>query len=162
VEQLKLSNMVISPSDIARLRRELIGLNDFFVNAQGRQTGTAIQPPKLTRALNQLAKENGVNLLEAGSRDKLGKALEELRDSAPTLHISFASEPSPKALEKLINWIRGNIAPNTLVQIGLQPSIAAGCFLRSPNKMFDMSLRASLKKSEPMLVKLIAGAVDGR
>jgi hypothetical protein len=25
-----------------------------------------------------------------------------------------------------------------------------------------MSLRASLKKSEPMLVKLIAGAVDGR
>lgn len=162
MEQVKLSNLVISPADLARLRREVISLSDFFVNAQGRQTGTAIQPPKLTRALNQLAQENQINLLEAADRDKLEKALGDLHESAPTLHISFASEPSPKALEKLITWIRSNISPNALIQVGLQPSIAAGAFLRTPNKMFDMSLRASLKKSEPMLVKLIAGAIDGR
>jgi F0F1-type ATP synthase delta subunit len=162
VEQLKLTSAVISPSDVARLRRELIGLDDFFVNAQARQTGTAMQLPKLTRLLSQLAKDNGINLIDGVSRKKLELGLEQVYEQAPTLHISFASEPSPKALEKLIVWIRGNIHPMALVQIGLQPSVAVGCFLRTPNKTFDMSLRASLKQSQPMLQKLIAGALNGR
>jgi F0F1-type ATP synthase delta subunit len=162
VAALKISTLIVSPSDISRLQRELIGLNDFFVAAQARQTGTAMQLPKLTRILNQLAKDNGVNLLEEVERDKLAAGLEKLEHDAPTLHVSFATEASPKALEKLVVWIRGNIHPQALVQVGLQPSIAAGCFLRTPNKTFDMSLRSSMKKNEPQLLKLIAGAVDGR
>ena len=162
MEHLKLSNMVISPADVARLRRELVGLNDFFVDAQARRTGTAMRLPKLTRLLNDLAKDNGVNLLEEADRNRLSEALGVIYDDAPTLHISFASEPSPKALEKLIVWVRGNIHPQALLQIGLQPTVAVGCFLRTPNKAFDMSLRASLKKSQPQLVKLIDGAINGR
>jgi F0F1-type ATP synthase delta subunit len=162
VERLKLSNLVISPADVSRLRRELVGLNDFFVDAQARQTGTAMRLPKLTRLLNELAKDNSVNLLEEADRNRLSEALGVIYEGAPTLHISFASEPSPKALEKLIVWIRGNIHPQALVQVGLQPSVAVGCFLRTPNKAFDMSLRASLKKSQPQLVKLIDGAINGR
>jgi F0F1-type ATP synthase delta subunit len=162
VERLKLSNLVISPADVSRLRRELVGLNDFFVDAQARQTGTAMRLPKLTRLLNELAKDNSVNLLEEADRNRLSEALGTIYEDAPTLHISFASEPSPKALEKLIIWIRGNIHPQALVQVGLQPSVAVGCFLRTPNKTFDMSLRASLKKSQPQLVKLIDGAINGR
>ena len=159
---LKLSHMVVSPADVARLRRELIGLNDFFVDAQVRRTGTAMQLPKLTRILNQLAKENNVNLLEDADRNRLSEALSEIFEHAPTLHVSFASEPSPRALEKLIVWIRGNIHPQALVQVGLQPTVAVGCFLRTPNKAFDMSLRATLNKSQPQLVKLIDGAINGR
>lgn len=121
-----------------------------------------MQPPKLTRVLNQLAAENNINLLELTERTKLSNALGELYKHAPSLHISFAAEPSPKALEKLVVWIRNNIHPQALIQVGLQPSIAAGCFLRTPNQTFDMSLRANLKKSEPQLLKLIAGAVNGR
>jgi F0F1-type ATP synthase delta subunit len=162
VEHLKLSNMVISPADVARLRRELVGLNDFFVDAQARRTGTTMHLPKLTRLLSELAKDNGVNLLEEADRNRLSEALGAIYDDAPTLHISFASEPSPKALEKLIVWIRGNIHPHAMVQVGLQPTVAVGCFLRTPNKAFDMSLRASLKKSQPQLVKLIDGAINGR
>jgi len=162
VEQLKLTTMVISPSDVARLRRELIALDDFFVNAQARQTGTTMQLPRLTRLLNQLAKDNGLNLIDGVDRKKLELALEQIYEAAPTLHVSFASEPSPKAMEKMIVWVRANIHPQALVQVGLQPSVAVGCFLRTPNKTFDMSLRASLKKSQPMLTKLIAGALNGR
>jgi F0F1-type ATP synthase delta subunit len=162
VEVLKLSNSVISPSDVARLERELISLDDFFVAAKARQTGTAMQLPRLTRALDQLAKDNNINLLEADERHRLAKALKMAYDQAPTLHISFATEASPKALEKLVVWIRANIHPQALIQVGLQPSIAAGCFLRTANKTFDMSLRATMKKSESQLLKLIAGAIDGR
>lgn len=162
MEVLRLSNSVISPSDVARLGRELNSLDDFFVAAKARQAGTSMQLPKLTRALNQLAGDNNVNLLEAADRARLSKALRLAYDRAPTLHISFATEASPKALEKLVVWIRSNIHPQALIQIGLQPSIAAGCFLRTNNQTFDMSLRATLKKSQPQLLKLIAGAIDGR
>ena len=159
---LKISNLVVGPSDVARLERELISLNDFFVAAQARQTGTTMQPPKLTQTLNQLAKENDINLLEEGLRQKLAQELKRIYDEAPVLHISFATEASPKAMEKLVTWVRTNIHPQALIQVGLQPSVAAGCFLRTANKTFDMSLRASLKKSQPLLQKMIAGAVDGR
>jgi F0F1-type ATP synthase delta subunit len=162
VEVLKLSNSVISPSDVARLERELNSLDDFFVAAKARQTGTSMQLPKLTRVLNQLAKDNNVNLLEAAERQRLAKALKLAYDQAPTLHVSFATEASPKAMEKLVVWIRSNIHPQALIQVGLQPSIAAGCFLRTANKTFDLSLRATMKKSEPQLLKLIAGAIHGR
>jgi len=162
VAALKIPSLVVSPSDVARLQREIISLNDFFVSAKARQTGTTMQLPKLTRILSQIAKDNKVNLLEEAERNQLSQALNQLYDHSPTLHVSFATEPSPKALEKLVVWIRTNIHPQALVQVGLQPSIAAGCFLRTDNKTFDMSLRSSLKKSEPILLKLIAGAVDGR
>jgi F0F1-type ATP synthase delta subunit len=162
VEHLNLPTFVVSQADVAKLQRELNGLNDFFTTAKARQTGTAMQLPKLTRILNQLAHENRINLLEEADRNKLAAALAELYEQAPSLHISFASEPSPKALETLVVWVRTNIHPHSLIQIGLQPSIAAGCFLRTPNKVFDMSLRTTLKNSEPYLVKLIAGAVSGR
>lgn len=162
MEQLKLPTIVISQTDIARLQRELNGLNDFFTSARARQTGTSMQLPKLTRILNQLAHENGVNLLEEPDRQKLSSALAELYEHAPSLHISFASEPSPKAMEMLVIWIRTNIHPHALILVGLQPSVAAGCYLRTPNKVFDLSLRTTLKKSEPYLTKLIAGAVSGR
>jgi F0F1-type ATP synthase delta subunit len=161
VEVLKLSNSVISPSDVARLERELNSLDDFFVAAKARQTGTTMQLPKLTRALNQMAQDNNVNLLEESDRHRLAQALKLAYDQSPTLHISFATEASPKALEKMVVWVRTNIHPQALIQVGLQPSIAAGCFLRTANKTFDMSLRATMKKSEPQLLKLIAGAVDG-
>jgi F0F1-type ATP synthase delta subunit len=162
VEAVKISNLVVGPADVAKLGRELNSLDDFFVAAKARQGGTSIQPPKLTRMLNQMALDNKINLLDANDRKRLAHTLSNLYQHAPTLHISFASEPSPRALEKMVVWIRTNIHPQALIRIGLQPSIAAGCYLRTANKGFDMSLRAALKRSEPQLLKLIAGAVDGR
>lgn len=162
MEHLKLPSTVTSPADVARLRRELNGMNDFFVNAQARRTGTTMQLPRLSRLLNEVAKDNKVNLLDEKSRNRLFEALGEVYELAPALHISFASEPSPKAVEKMIVWIRANVHSQALIRVGLQPTVAVGCFLRTPNKTFDMSLRSSLKRSQPILVKLIDGAINGR
>ncbi|HET9721721.1 MAG TPA: hypothetical protein VFP32_01690 [Candidatus Saccharimonadales bacterium] len=162
MEQLKLPSVVVGQTEVARLERELNELDDFFVDAKGRQTGTSFKPPKLSRLLDELSQENDVNLLNESERSKLIKDINELLSRAPRLHISFASEPSPKALERVLTWLRDNIHPQILLQVGLQPTIAAGCVLRTPNKVFDMSLRASLQKEVPYLTKLIAGAVDGK
>lgn len=162
MERLRLPNAVVGEIEIARLRRELNGLNDFFVSSRSRAGGTAVQPPKLSRLLDQLAKDNQVNLLEEADRAKLLGALDQIQQQAPRLQISFATEPQPKSLEPILGWLRQNIHPHALVQVGLQPAIAAGCIVRTPNKVFDLSLRSSLKEQEPYLVRLIVGAVNGR
>jgi len=162
VERLSLPNAVVGEIDIARLRRELNGLNDFFVGSRNRTAGTSMQTPKLSRSLEQLAQDNHMNLLEEADRTKLLSALDQIRDKAPRLQISFAVEPAPKAFEQILAWLRQNIHPYTLVQVGLQPAIAAGCVVRTPNRVFDLSLRANLKKQEPYLTKLIMGAVNER
>lgn len=159
--ELKLPLSVISQVDVARLLRELNGLNDFFVGAAKRKPGASMQPSRSSRALEQLATDNGLNLFQDKDRAVLSVRLNEVLGKAPLMHISFAAEPSPRALESILAWLRQNIHPHALLQVGLQPTIAAGCVLRTANKVFDMSMRNHLKKQEPYLVQLIQGAASG-
>jgi F0F1-type ATP synthase delta subunit len=157
-KQLILPLTLVGDIDITRLLREINALDDFFIAAEVRKTGSGVQPPRLTRLLNDVALTNKFNLLQKKDRAELTNCLEELRKTAPNIHISFASEPSPKALEQILRWLRENIHPLILLRVGLQPTIAAGCMLRTANKVFDMSLRERLNKQEPYLVELIRGA----
>lgn len=154
--EFKLPNTVISYADMMRLARELDRLEDFFTGAANRPPGSPqAAPPRLTRSLDQVAQENKLNLLDAGDRHKLVDMLKKLQAVAPRLHISFASEPSPLGLERILTWFRTNIHPYALIQVGLQPGIAAGCVLRTPNRQFDMSLRSYLNGQEEYLGRLI-------
>lgn len=157
-KDLKLPLSVISQVDMSRIIRELDALNDFFTSAAHRSPGTPQTPPRLSRSLNEMAVGNHFNLLEQKDRQSLLKLLNDIMKSAPTVHISFAAEPQPKFLDQILTWMRTNIHPHLLLQVGLQPTIAAGCVLRTSNKVFDLSLRSYLKQQEPYLVRLIAGA----
>lgn len=159
---LKLPSTVISQPDIGRLIRELNALEDFFVGAKARTTGTAISLPKISGSMERLAADNQINLLMDDERQRLAEGLKTVFEKAPSMHISFAVEPSPKALEQILLWMRQNIHPQALLSVGLQPAIAAGCVLRTTNKVFDLSLRSNLQRQSTYLVKLIQGAVDGR
>ena len=159
-DEFKLSLSIIGRSEISRILRELSRLDDYFVASHARKAGTgAGTPPRISHLLDELARTNGLNLLEAAQRKQLADKLNQLLASAPTLNIIFASEPSPKALERITAWFRENIHPQALLQVGLQPSIAAGCVLRTPNQLFDMSISSRLKQEEQYLAQLIAGAV---
>lgn len=161
MERLKLPAGLTSKGDVMRLQRELNSLNDFFAGAAARPAGVSQQPPKTTKLLDQIASSNDLNLLDAIHRKTLTSQLEDLLENAPSLHISFAAEPTPKTMEPIIVWLRENIHPLCLVQTGVAPAIAAGCILRTPNKMFDMSMRVYLEKQSSLLNKLIAGAISG-
>jgi hypothetical protein len=159
VAQIKLPTSLGSRADVFRLMREINTLNDFFAGAAARSAGTPQAPPRTTRMLDQLAELNAINLLDGPQRKKLLESLETLIQQAPNLHISFAIEPLPREVEPILVWLRENIDPHCLLQVGVQPSIAAGCVLRTPNRMFDMSLRIHLQKQAHLLAQMISGAM---
>lgn len=141
-------------TDINRLLRELEELEEALIGREAKKTPL----PGITSLLNQTALANGYKLLEQTHRQHLTNQLTKIRDYAPTMRISFAVEPSPKITEVLLTWLRANVHRYTLLQIGLQPTIAAGCVLKSSNKIFDMSLGARLQKQTPYLLELLKGA----
>ena len=74
------------------------------------------------------------------------------------MHISFSADPSPLFTQKLIAWLRSEIHPLVLLQIGLQPNMGAGCVVRTSNKYFDFSLRDRFKSKGEMLAKIMQEA----
>lgn len=156
---MTLPEFVIGPVDVNRLRREVEGLDEYIEQANSRQKGQgSAKLPRTSRSLEEFAKLNGLNLLEANSRNQTRKYLERLTEQAPVISISFASDPSAAFMVKIVNWFRENIHPEALLRLGLQPSIAAGCVIRTANKQFDLSLRQNLAKQRPLLIQELEGS----
>jgi hypothetical protein len=150
-----LTPLITTPGDLKRTRRELEGLDDFLHQSGLRTGGKTVKLPPVSRLLEDLAKDSDLNLLKKSDRDRLTKFLTLLIQKAPVVHVSFASEPSGAALSKLLLWMRANIHPQVVVSVGVQPAIAAGCIVRTPNREFDFSLRRSLDAQTQLLIKNI-------
>ena len=153
-----LPTLVAGPGDVSRVLLELEQLEDFLREATLRKGGVGTKLPKTSRTLERLAEINDANLLQVTDRQRLQAFMQSLQQHAPVLHISFSSEPSAAFTAKIIDWLRANISKYVLVQIGLQPSIAAGCVVRTTNKSFDFSLRKNLTKSRGLLLDAIRHA----
>ena len=78
--------------------------------------------------------------------------LKKVQEEAPAIHMSFAADPSSGFTAKIVGWLRANIHPLTLLQIGLQPTIAAGCVVRTTNHVFDLSLRSKFAAQQQLLI----------
>lgn len=148
----QLTTLVTSPSDLKRARRELETVDDFLNQAGLRQGGKAVKLPVVSRVLQEIVTETNANLLHTVDRAQLLKYISQLIEQAPVLHISFASDPSAAFTAKLVGWLRANIHPQALVQVGLQPSIAAGCIVRTANKQFDFSLAKAFSAQQQLLL----------
>lgn len=151
---------VITVIDLARVGRELTDVDEFMLQASLRKPGTPMNLPRLSKLLDDTASANKLNLLEEKDRKALINALSYVKEHAPRLHISFSAEPNAQFVTKIADYIRKNIHSLALIQIGVQPTIAAGCIFRTPNKQFDLSLRQHLKQSRTVLSELIHKTQD--
>ena len=154
---LSLPLSVVNKVDVGRLLREAEKIDEFMNQAAIRQPGATLTLPKTTRALSDFAAQNNINLLIADDRKALLEFLKLVREHAPQLHMSFSAEPSPSFVQKLVTYLRENIHPSALLQVGLQPTIGAGFMLRTTNKYYDFSLRTHLKSKHDILVHNIRG-----
>lgn len=152
-ETMKLPITVVSLIDLGRLQRELQAVEVFLAQAAVREAGKSVSLPRTTHNLDAITEVNKINLLVAADRQKLAGFLVAVRDKAPRMHISFASDPSAAFLQKVVAWFRTTIHPLTILQVGLQPSIAAGCILRTNNRYFDLSLRRHFDSKRNLLVE---------
>lgn len=149
--ELKLPLSVVSRSDISRSLRELDKVDDYFHQAAVRGARD-LAMPSLSRVLDSLASANGLNLLHADHRATLKEFLARLKAKAPVVHMSFPSEPSPSFLAKLLEWFRREAHPHVVLHIGLQPELAAGCLVRTTNKLHDFSFRKRFENSKQKLM----------
>jgi F0F1-type ATP synthase delta subunit len=158
-KQLELPTLVFGPIEVRRLSRELEALEDYIEQAEIREKGKQPPLPKTSRLLDALAANNNLNLLVADSRTILKKFLVDVDTKAPVIHVSFATDPSSAFAAKIVAWLRTNIHPHALLHLGLQPSIAAGCIVRTSNKSFDFSLRNRFHDQRQVLLDAIGGGI---
>ncbi len=154
-QELKLPVLVFGVVEVRRLKRELEALEEYMRQAAIREPGKQAALPRVSRLLDALANDNGRNLLQAADRQELSQFLVTIETTAPSIHISFASDPSSAFVAKLVTWLRGNIHPAIMLQIGLQPTIAAGCIVRTGNRIFDLSLRQNLTDQRAKLIEAL-------
>lgn len=138
------------PVDIGRLLRELESIEAVVSRAKLVAKDDDLKLPKTSQLMDKVIEINELDMTKASDR-KLLLELLNLAQKSPVLHMSFNSDPSPVFVEKLMAWLRREIHPLLLITIGLQPSIGAGCTVRSTNKYFDFSLRKDLVSKRELL-----------
>ncbi len=152
-----LPNGVVGRVDVGRLLREAKNLDEFFTQAAIREPGQNVKMPKTSRMMDELLHVNNINVLVEAERVRLQEALQIVKEQAPLLHMSFNADPSPLFTTRLIDWLRREIHPFVLLQVGLQPSIGAGSILRTTNKAFDFSLKHRFAERRQILVSRLVG-----
>jgi F0F1-type ATP synthase delta subunit len=66
--------------------------------------------------------------------------------------MTFAVEADRESLMQLAQWVRETVHPQAVIAVGLQPGLIAGVYLRTPNHVHDLSLRAALDGGHEILV----------
>lgn len=152
---------VVSPGDVARLKRSLERFIELSSAARLKtKAGVATDVPKTGKVLAEMAHAYGCDLSKPEGCEKLLDHFDTLLSKAPAIAMSFAADPSSIFMNKIVTWLRTNIHPLLLVKVGLQPTIAAGCTLRTTSKLYDFSLKHSFKDNKHILIEGLRAKVE--
>lgn len=146
---------VVSKIDVSRLVSEVEQVdNELTAIAVRKKTGaTEVATPACSAQLTDFIEQNSISLDMSASRSELITQLRLLRDHAPVIHMTFAVVADPTSLQQIAQWLRSSVHPQVVVTAGLQPALVAGVFIRTTNKIHDLSLRAMLNRQHGSLVK---------
>ena len=153
--QFILPSNVISQADVSRLSIELERVdNEMTAAAVREKQGIAKEEPKaISDRLRTFIEQNKLDLSDSHVRTDLIKEVRRLKEEVPVIHMTFATVAEPESLRLLASWLRTEIHPQAVLEVGLQPSLVAGVYLRTPNHVHDLSLRAVLESQRDLLVQ---------
>ncbi len=160
---LRLPPSVVSRADVARLATELERIdNDLSTNSVRTKVGAGtFDVPPMSRQLADFVLENKLDLAAATTRTRLIKQVGTMKDTLPIIHMTFAAEADGESLGELALWLRQEVHPQAVIAVGLQPGLVAGVYVRTANRVFDLSLRGALKGGREILTNEL-GALRGR
>lgn len=153
-EKIHLPALVYSPADIGRLTNELETIDNEQLEQKIRSKADHRQAElHASKPMSELFTINKLDLLNDTNRQTVHQFLDHIKRTAPVLHISFNDNPPQRFMSQLVDYLRREIHPLVLVTVGLQPSVVAGCVIRSTNKYFDLSLRKDLESKSAQLIE---------
>ncbi len=150
-----LPSALIGQSDLSKLLRELEEIDNNLESQKARKLGSAghYKLPSMSHNLSEFLESNKIDLTNDHVRMELKVKLRKVKDHAPVLHMTFATEVDRESLEYIVSWTRKELHPQTLITVGLQPSLIAGVYVRTPNHVHDYSVRATMKDSRNLIVQ---------
>ena len=157
--QFLLPPSLLGRPDVSRLLREVEAV-DYELETQAiREPNKPLAIPNMSKALVETAQVNKVDVADINSRKQLIAQLRAIKEKAPAIHITFAVDPDPAISAYMAAWIRQNLHPTALVTVGLQPRIVGGCVVRTPDHIYDFSLRKQFLDQKQQLVAEIKAVV---
>ena len=152
--ELELPPIIATRTDVSRLLTEVEGVDDAYTTNSVRKKAKSKQLEEiiLSKPLKAFVDMNKLDLGEAHERTALIKQLKVLKDSVPSVHMTFSTTADGESLSKLVAWFRKEAHPQTVISVGLQPVLVAGVYLRTPNHVMDLTLRKSLEENRGVLV----------
>ena len=153
LHDLMLPASVVSKADVARLAAELERIDsDLSTNTVRAKVGAStFEVPPMSRQLADFVLENKLDVAAATTRTQLIKRVGAMKDTLPIVHMTFASEADRESLGQLALWLRTSVHPQAVIDVGLQPGLVAGVYLRTANRVFDLSLKGALKQGRGIL-----------
>lgn len=151
MSQYQLPPSVVTRADVSRLVSELEHVDDDMNSARLRGQHAVV--PNLSPALHDFVTVNQLSLDDAKNRTEIIAAIRQLKDTAPVIHMTFASPADSESLGQLVHWLRVSVDAGAVIQTSLQPSLIAGVYIRTPNHVHDFSLKGKLQAGHGVLVK---------
>ena len=155
---------VVSRRDLARLVNEAEHIDDELTAAEvrARKTKQVAETPAFSGQFTDFLSDNKLDFTESKVRTDIIKELRVLKTKAPVVHTTFAVPADIVSLQTLAAWFRKSVHPQVLLEIGLQPALVAGVYVRTPNHVHDMSLRSALAGKREVLVKDLEALRHGK
>lgn len=163
-ETLTLPSSVVTMRDLARLVEEAEELDNELTTATVRAhvSQGVVEQPIMTAAFGDFLTENHLEFNESKARTQLVKQLRSLKDDVPVVHMTFAVPADSESLQQLAAWVRQSVHRQAVIEIGLQPSLVAGVYVRTTNRIHDLSMRTALKGKRSILLQDLEALRAGR
>ena len=152
---------VVSKIDVSRLVSEVERLDGELTTMAVRASvgSQVVAQPVISRQLADFLQANSLTISQNNQeRTELLRQLRHLKDKIPVVHMTFAVTADAESLARLAAWLRSEVHSQAVISVGLQPALVAGVYLRTPNQVHDLSLRAKLKGSHALLIKELEAA----
>lgn len=161
--ELKLPNLIVTKTDLRRVKREILALDQYFLSYfnKGANKEAQVSVPKMSVSLASFISENKLNVEDEIVRKTAIEFISFLTDDAPEMHISFASDPPASVLDRLITWIRNEIHPQLVLNIGVRPAIVGGCVIRTKAEIFDFSFAKGIEENSAELAETLRLQLTG-
>lgn len=161
---LVLPSSIATKRDVARLLHELEQIDSALTAAEVKtKVGVTIQGTVgMSDQMTSFLAENHLTLDDHRVRSQLIVRLGHLKDTMPVVHITFASEADNDSLGQLVSWVRQSVHPQAIIAVGLQPDLIGGIYIRTPNRIHDLSTRAQLKDARHLIVEELEAIRAGR